>query len=637
MSLFRLLQRLHRDDGAQISFLAVAGVVCFIGLMSMVVNTDDLVSERVRVQNVADATVLSAASWTARGLNMESYINVLNTKLLSTAVLLNALNDALPVIEGVGRIQEAIFTGCSGVPFIGAFCAVMAAVVKVQLAVLTPLKNAVKNLAQRLSSCSSGGQLWNIMTTLQRAGDAVRASFPGIGIAESVSIAAANGTTGVVLSGKLSLQGQLTLPVKLEPFAQFCEPLKNGGPGYELQGYEVGQGPLELGRERIKRTLLLPFINFFSWPIFNGMVSSHIVQVGCTTDPGEDTDVPVKLSTLDECRKYEATSRWSHLWSKTRPIANGSYRVGDFVPWKPLNESNAGSDNEALYQQEIQEQLGNINIPQDQQQAGGPVGADIQPGPAYQHLDPTTESRPSGSLAPGDCAGSGFPTYTPPFGQAWEINAPGNTFCFIVIGGSCSRIDEWNRFTWYNTYNGQHTRNGRPERVGGYFIRMTREELDPEEEGGPTLYEYAIETVSLVDAGTEKMSQEEFKEYLEENGQNVDSPDANASQGCTKPQPWMLTKDEEDFRDRLKFIGMVHENVADKPLFWSTYFTQPPPRLMAYAQAEVYNYLSEDTFTQDWRVRLQPASLLTDFLGKVAGIVGLGGVVNEAIDTVNNH
>jgi hypothetical protein len=143
--------------------------------------------------------------------------------------------------------------------------------------------------------------------------------------------------------------------------------------------------------------------------------------------------------------------------------------------------------------------------------------------------------------------------------------------------------------------------------------------------------------VSLVDAGTEEMTQEEFKEYLEENGQDVDSPDANASQGCTKPQPWILTKDEEDFRDRLRFIGIVYQDIGDQQLFWSSYFDEPPPQLIAYAQAEVYNYLSEDTFTQDWRVRLQPASLLTEFLSKVAGTVGLRRVANEAIDTVNNH
>jgi hypothetical protein len=626
------MKRLHREDGAQISFLAVAGVLCFVGLMSMVVNTENLLSERVRVQNVADATVLSAASWTARGLNMESYINVLNSKLISTAILLNALNDALPVIEAVGKIQEAIFQGCSGVPFVGAFCIAMAAVVKVQLAVLTPLKNAVKNLAERLSNCGTGGKLWTIMTSLEKVGDAVRLTFPAIGIIESIDIASANGTTGIVLNGKFTPQAQLTLPVNAGQFPQFCEPVKNGGLGYQLQGYEAGEGPLEVGQNRIKKTLLIPFITMFSWPIFSGMVSAHIVQAGCTPNPGEDTSIPVKLTTLEECRKYEVTSRWSHLWSQTRPLTDGSLRLEDFVPWRPRNNANDSGGDDEVNKSEIEKQLGNINIPRDPEApASGP--APVQMGRAYEFLEPSTERRIA--LAEVSCDGSGYPFYTP-VGGNWEISVPGTTFCFGFQ--NCPRIDSSGKFVWYNAP--RHVRNGSPKNIGGYFIRMTREEEDPESEGGPKRYVYSIETVSLIDAGTKKMSQEEFKKYLEENSKDedkVNSDPSNSSSGCTKPKPWMLTKDQ-DFEARLKFIGVVYENVSDRPLFWSNYFQESPPRLIAYAQAQVYNYLSEDTFTQDWRVRLQPASLLSDFLKRPeAQAAGLSRLAGDAIDAVNNH
>ena len=166
---------------------------------------------------------------------------------------------------------------------------------------------------------------------------------------------------------------------------------------------------------------------------------------------------------------------------------------------------------------------------------------------------------------------------------------------------------------------------------------MTREERDPEKEGGPKRYVYAIETVSLVDAGTKKMSQDEFKQYLKDNHQDVNANPSDSTSGCQKPQPWMLDKDA-DFPKRLQFIGIVYESGEDHPLFWNRYFTESPPRLIAYGQAQVYNYLSEDTFTQDWRVRLQPASLLSDFLKRPeAGATGLGGLAGYAIETVNNH
>ena len=59
---------------------------------------------------------------------------------------------------------------------------------------------------------------------------------------------------------------------------------------------------------------------------------------------------------------------------------------------------------------------------------------------------------------------------------------------------------------------------------------------------------------------------------------------------------------------------------------------------MAYAQAQVYNYLSEDTFTQDWRVRLEHATLLETLLGDEKGkALGSVGGFSSVIKKVNNH
>ena len=639
MRFLGFLKRLHREDDAQISFLAVGSVICFVALLSMVINTDDIVTERVHMQNVADATVLSAASWTARGLNMVSFINVLNTKLISTAVLLNALNDSLPVIEAAGKIQQAIFQGCSGVPFVGVFCAAMAVVVRIQLSVLQPLKNVVSKLADKLSSCDKGGKLWSIMGGLVKAADGISASFGAIGILESYEIAKANGATGIVVNGKLTdVKGQLGLPVEKQDFSKYCGPLKNGGPGYQLQGYAVGQGPLKLGKERIKKTLLLPFINFFSWPIFNGMVASHTLQVGCMNDPGDDSKVPVKLKDLEECKKYHETSRWSHIFSTTRPVEDGSFQVKDFVAWRPVNKDEEKSDDDA-HEQEIRDQLGNINITPDQEGAAGP-GKTFVPGRAYKYIDPAKEYRVN--LAEVDCSGSAYPFYTPLFADSWDQEIPGMVqgFCIgLGVNNDCRRIDQWNKFVWYNS---DDKPTPTPKSIGGYFIRVGKHEVDPEKKDGPKRYVYIVETVSLVDAGTKEMTQDEFKKYLSENGQkDVNTQGSKSSQGCEKPQPHMLKKDK-DYEDRLKFIGFAYRHLKDDPPFWSEHFFEESPlTYYVYAQAQVYNYLSEDTFTQDWRVRLQQTSLLTSFLksdkARQSGMGGFGNTAGNLIDAVNNH
>jgi hypothetical protein len=60
--------------------------------------------------------------------------------------------------------------------------------------------------------------------------------------------------------------------------------------------------------------------------------------------------------------------------------------------------------------------------------------------------------------------------------------------------------------------------------------------------------------------------------------------------------------------------------------------------IIAYAQGQVYNYLSEDTFTQDWRVRLEQATLLESLVqsGK-GGALSKQGFASSVIGEVNNH
>jgi hypothetical protein len=118
------------------------------------------------------------------------------------------------------------------------------------------------------------------------------------------------------------------------------------------------------------------------------------------------------------------------------------------------------------------------------------------------------------------------------------------------------------------------------------------------------------------------------------------------TKGCNKPFPWLLDK-STGYQDRLRFIGAVYKNVDEDPPFWNTFFSKPesaypPPRIIAYAQAQVYNYLSEDLFTQDWRVRLEQATLLSSFLSSDKENTPSSGMtssnfVDDFIESVNNH
>lgn len=395
----------HRGEEAQMSFLAIAGFICFVALLAMVINTSDMVTERVRLQDAADMSALSAAAWSARGLNLVSFINVLNSKLISTAVLINALRDALPIIRDSkwppgGRVQLGLAIACGKFPPTAAFCAGWEVQVRYLLNSLKLLQPYVESFADSVSKCPTG-VLWVMMNTLNTVAGGVQKTFGGIALAEGIDIAKANGAKGGAVSGEL-LSAGIVLPLeqKKNGFKAFCPKIKNGGPGYVMQGYNCGEGPLELGKNNSRLVLAL-YVTLFSFQAYDKTVKGNYKKIGC----------------------------------------------------------------------------------------------------------------PNGTNS-----------------------------------GACS--------------------------------------------------------------------------------------------ADKKPNPWVLKtgtskKDRENFQNRLRFISVVYKDLDKDPPFWSTFFDSPPKRVMAYGQAQVYNYLSEDTFTQDWRVRLERASLLGDYL-KNFPVPGMNKALGP-LDAVNNH
>jgi len=70
----RQIERLHSEDGQALVFVALVGLVIFL-FFAMTMNVAELVNTKIKNQNVADATALSAAVWQARALNLVAASN----------------------------------------------------------------------------------------------------------------------------------------------------------------------------------------------------------------------------------------------------------------------------------------------------------------------------------------------------------------------------------------------------------------------------------------------------------------------------------------------------------------------------------------------------------------------------------
>jgi hypothetical protein len=70
----RQIERLRSEDGQALVFVALMGMVIFL-FLAMTMNVAELVNTKIKNQNVADATALSAAVWQARALNLVAASN----------------------------------------------------------------------------------------------------------------------------------------------------------------------------------------------------------------------------------------------------------------------------------------------------------------------------------------------------------------------------------------------------------------------------------------------------------------------------------------------------------------------------------------------------------------------------------
>jgi hypothetical protein len=100
----RQIERLHSEEGQALVFVALMGLVIFL-FLAMTMNVAELVNTKIKNQNVADATALSAAVWQARALNLVAASNRNMVELWAAALVFGQ------VCLGTGLICEVFVCG----------------------------------------------------------------------------------------------------------------------------------------------------------------------------------------------------------------------------------------------------------------------------------------------------------------------------------------------------------------------------------------------------------------------------------------------------------------------------------------------------------------------------------------------
>lgn len=90
------LVRLHRAEGGQAIFAMIVFFFLLAGLAFLILNAGMQQNHKVRVQSAADSVTAGGAAWYARGLNVVSMANVMQTQLMSMVLMLDTLETVVP-------------------------------------------------------------------------------------------------------------------------------------------------------------------------------------------------------------------------------------------------------------------------------------------------------------------------------------------------------------------------------------------------------------------------------------------------------------------------------------------------------------------------------------------------------------
>jgi hypothetical protein len=527
---------LHADESGQISALAVLAAAIFASLLMLVVNTGFSTGGKIEMQNAADATAISGATWIARGLNLVSLNNVTQTQLLALYLLVPSLQTATQHAQVVLDIELGV---CAAT---GPFAGICLPALEFQKAALNFFEAGVEIVA---SSTDRGRVFWDLAVSIGEMSRGIVAGFPALAEGAGARIAAQNGAEFGFIVPAAASNFTFQLPARRGALrSDLCEPTRYGSPrrdrrGYTpLYSYPLGEGPLEHYADEI-RPALIPFITTGITAFFSAFREANYRELCGGSGVQPTFERPVK--TLAECR---AAGGGAAQWLVSR------------LETTLLPERQAGI----------------INIePDDERLARAVVPSRYETSCSWS--------------APGTPVGPGV------YRTATEY----------------------------------------PELIGG------------EDGGYPVVhYRYVVLEYRFVRGSVTTNA-------------SRGAMGGTVPEGSGDPVPYLLGSragSDAEVRSELHYLAVVYRSRRQAAA--PNYFVSPAgTHRLAYAQARVYNPTAFDLFTQDWRVTLEPASMIEDpavmnvlgspGAGPAAGLGAAGSIFSvlggqaSVVRLLNNH
>jgi hypothetical protein len=621
----RRLRRLHSDESGQVLWLFVVSGLALVVLSALVFNTGRQATRKMEMQNAVDASAVSGAMWMARGMNIVSMNNVAMTEILGLIANLRAIEQAVPINTVILNAEDVAAKALMADPFTfpaGFVLEVGVVLGKIETQIVKVVSDNLKEFTRPTS-----GYLWQFMKALSYFSEAVTDATPAMGFVEAIRVgklniqgldpqAASPGINDIDPShfqlpeGALLLPnpaaGNWRLPARKGDFQELCDPTRSGTQssspvdtrGYEpLLGYAHGVGPFQKYKDWISKMWLPSIVSGI--PAWYRPVADWNLEVFCHTGAVPSMPkIPIKTTDWREAVNSGGKDfHWTHSWVYSKEIEQYPDQPAPNVNFEPIQSSPADHQQQA-------NQLAHSGGTPDQisQDALQQAQKDNDAKPKYQDdrvaastydSEPLTEDR---NYRP--------PVESPPI-RSWVWTSVSKSSQIVVK---------------------QQPAPAQPVEKRLWTLREDR-------------YTFQYATID-----------KSFDDQLKD-AKNIDS-----SSGY--PQPFHFVVDEERLTDAkklpqavqtLQYLAIAHRKADDQPWLGGLKVSirgekhpvfENPNQLgtLTYAQVQVYNPTSWDLYTQDWHVKLVPASLLEQFTeGGAGGATGLMKGASAVIHELNAH
>jgi len=213
-------RRVHSDESGQ-SIVYIALILFLLGCFTfMVINSGALLHDKMQVQSAADASVLSGSTWVARGMNLNSMMNIFMAMLLAEEIYMKAVFWTALTALLLSPVIEAFWLG-----------------VCLTTGTCNPAGEVIVDTFDLFPVLWETGDdedfIWDVMETLSDVEDGVHNTFALVGELESVRVAMMNGAA-------FGAMYPPTIPEEEGELTDLCETTLSGSEG----GYNEIQNSL---------------------------------------------------------------------------------------------------------------------------------------------------------------------------------------------------------------------------------------------------------------------------------------------------------------------------------------------------------------------------------------------------------